>query len=118
MMTADLTGSAGVLSERCGDQSLRSAWNCQRLSPPKALTAEQVTSNAIELVTYFLTYDLLNCLASGHVPGSINIGLGGQFAMWAGSLIPMNADLVIVAETSAQVDEAVRTTRACWYRKC
>ncbi len=44
---------------------------------------------------------------AGHIAGSINIGLGGQFAMWAGSLIPLNSELVIVAETSAQVDEAI-----------
>jgi rhodanese-related sulfurtransferase len=44
---------------------------------------------------------------AGHVPGSVNIGLGGQFAMWAGSLIPLNASIVIVADATAQVDEAV-----------
>ena len=44
---------------------------------------------------------------NGHVPGSVNIGLGGQFAMWAGSLIPISANIVIVATTKAQVDEAV-----------
>jgi hydroxyacylglutathione hydrolase len=44
---------------------------------------------------------------AGHVPGSLNIGLGGQFAIWAGSLIPLTAPLVIVAESEQQVDEAV-----------
>lgn len=44
---------------------------------------------------------------AGHVPRSLNIGLGGQFASWAGSLIPLTAALVIVAESKEQVDEAV-----------
>jgi glyoxylase-like metal-dependent hydrolase (beta-lactamase superfamily II)/rhodanese-related sulfurtransferase len=44
---------------------------------------------------------------AGHVPGSVNIGLGGQFASWAGSLIPLGAPLIVVADTEAQVDEAV-----------
>jgi hydroxyacylglutathione hydrolase len=44
---------------------------------------------------------------AGHVPGSLNIGLGGQFASWAGSLIPPTAPIVIVAESEEQVDEAV-----------
>ena len=44
---------------------------------------------------------------AGHVPGSVNIGLGGQFAMWAGSLIPLNAAIVVIADTKAQVDESV-----------
>ena len=44
---------------------------------------------------------------AGHVPGAVNIGLGGQFASWAGSLIPMGTPLVIVAEDEAGVSEAV-----------
>jgi rhodanese-related sulfurtransferase len=43
----------------------------------------------------------------GHVPGAINIGLGGQFAMWAGSLIPLQTPIILVAESEAKVDEAV-----------
>ena len=43
---------------------------------------------------------------SGHVPGSLNIGLGGQFASWAGSLIPITAPIVIVANSADQVEEA------------
>ncbi|HKP38124.1 MAG TPA: MBL fold metallo-hydrolase [Pyrinomonadaceae bacterium] len=42
----------------------------------------------------------------GHVPGSLNIGLGGQFASWAGCLIPMEAPVVIVADSIEKVDEA------------
>ncbi|HYW73275.1 MAG TPA: MBL fold metallo-hydrolase [Pyrinomonadaceae bacterium] len=43
---------------------------------------------------------------AAHVPGSLNIGLGGQFASWAGSLIPLPAPIVIVADSAAQVEEA------------
>jgi len=42
----------------------------------------------------------------GHIPRSVNIGLGGQFASWAGTLIPIGTSLAVVAETAAQVDEA------------
>ncbi|HEY2846931.1 MAG TPA: MBL fold metallo-hydrolase [Pyrinomonadaceae bacterium] len=44
---------------------------------------------------------------AGHVPNSINIGLGGQFASWAGTLIPIGTPLAVVASTKDQVDEAV-----------
>jgi rhodanese-related sulfurtransferase len=44
---------------------------------------------------------------AAHVPGSLNIGLGGQFAMWAGSLIPLTATIIVIADTTAQVDESV-----------
>jgi len=43
---------------------------------------------------------------AGHVPGSLNIGLGGQFASWAGSLIPLSSAIVIVAESEEKVGEA------------
>lgn len=44
---------------------------------------------------------------AGHAPNSINIGLGGQFASWAGTLIPIGTPLAIVAEDAEQVGEAV-----------
>ncbi len=43
---------------------------------------------------------------AGHVPGALNIGLGGQFASWAGSLIPMTSPIVIIADSVDQVEEA------------
>ncbi|MBK7394234.1 MAG: MBL fold metallo-hydrolase [Chloracidobacterium sp.] len=43
----------------------------------------------------------------GHIPNSINIGLGGQFASWAGTLIPIGTQIAIVAQTQEQIDEAV-----------
>ncbi|MDM7923356.1 MAG: rhodanese-like domain-containing protein [Pyrinomonadaceae bacterium] len=42
----------------------------------------------------------------GHVPNSVNIGLGGQFASWAGTLIPIGTSVAIVADAQDQVDEA------------
>jgi hydroxyacylglutathione hydrolase len=44
---------------------------------------------------------------AGHVPGALNVGLGGQFASWAGALIPLGTPLIIVASEEAQVDEAM-----------
>jgi glyoxylase-like metal-dependent hydrolase (beta-lactamase superfamily II)/rhodanese-related sulfurtransferase len=43
---------------------------------------------------------------AGHLPGSLNIGLGGQFAIWAGTLIPMKTPILIVAESEEKVREA------------
>jgi rhodanese-related sulfurtransferase len=44
---------------------------------------------------------------AGHVPGAINIGLRGQFASWAGTLIDHERELVIVGDSHDQSDEAV-----------
>lgn len=43
---------------------------------------------------------------AAHVPGSLNIGLGGQFASWAGCLIPLNTSLIVVAENDERVQES------------
>lgn len=42
-----------------------------------------------------------------HIPNSFNIGLGGQFASWAGTLVPIGAPIAVVAESETQVEEAV-----------
>jgi glyoxylase-like metal-dependent hydrolase (beta-lactamase superfamily II)/rhodanese-related sulfurtransferase len=44
---------------------------------------------------------------AGHLPGSINIGLGGQYASWAGTLLRENDEIVIVADNRERADEAV-----------
>lgn len=44
---------------------------------------------------------------AGHIPGAINIGLGGQYASWCGTLLPFDAELVIVADDEARAAEAV-----------
>ena len=43
----------------------------------------------------------------GHVPGSQNVGLGGQFASWAGTLLDPARPLLIVAGDDDRVAEAV-----------
>lgn len=43
---------------------------------------------------------------AGHVPGSVNIGLGGQFASWAGRLLGLDTPLVLVAEDNERVAES------------
>lgn len=44
---------------------------------------------------------------AGHLPRSVNIGLGGQFASWAGTLIDAATPLVVVAAGEERVREAV-----------
>jgi glyoxylase-like metal-dependent hydrolase (beta-lactamase superfamily II)/rhodanese-related sulfurtransferase len=44
--------------------------------------------------------------AAGHVPGSINIALSGQFASWAGALLGLSAHAVLIAAGDEQISEA------------
>jgi len=44
--------------------------------------------------------------AAGHLPGSINIALAGQFASWAGGIMGIHSKPVLVGDTDAQIEEA------------
>jgi len=44
---------------------------------------------------------------AGHITRAINIGLGGQYASWCGTLLSANDDLVIVADSVDRSQEAV-----------
>jgi glyoxylase-like metal-dependent hydrolase (beta-lactamase superfamily II)/rhodanese-related sulfurtransferase len=43
---------------------------------------------------------------AGHVPGSVQIGLSGQFASWAGTLLGLDQAIVLVAEGAEHAAEA------------
>ncbi len=49
--------------------------------------------------------------AKGHIAGSINIGLGGQYATWAGTLLDTNRLIVIIAEPGREQEAALRLGR-------
>jgi hydroxyacylglutathione hydrolase len=49
--------------------------------------------------------------AKGHLAGSINIGLGGQYATWAGSILDRAKPIVIVAEPGREQEAALRLGR-------
>jgi hydroxyacylglutathione hydrolase len=50
--------------------------------------------------------------AAGHVPGSINVALSGQFASWAATMLGLMAHPVLIADTDQQIEEArVRLAR-------
>ena len=49
---------------------------------------------------------------AAHIPNAINIGLGGQFATWAGTLVTIGTPVAIAAATREQINEAfMRLTR-------
>jgi glyoxylase-like metal-dependent hydrolase (beta-lactamase superfamily II)/rhodanese-related sulfurtransferase len=44
--------------------------------------------------------------AAAYVPGSVNIALSGQFASWAGTVLGLTAQPVLIAATDEQLEEA------------
>lgn len=49
--------------------------------------------------------------AKGHLAGSINIGLGGQYATWAGTVLDRARPIIIVADPGGEQEAAVRLGR-------
>ena len=49
--------------------------------------------------------------AIGHLTGSISIGLGGQYATWAGTVLDPERPIVLVAETGREEEAAMRLGR-------
>ena len=105
IMTTDLPDAPKYFAEdaeinRAGASALKEVAKPTALSPEyvRQLQADGHVVLDVRSATEF---------GAGHVPGSINIGLGGQFAMWAASLIPLTTPLIIVAESEEKVQEAV-----------
>lgn len=104
IMTADLAEPPAYFSKdaeinRSGAESLNG------LPTAVALPVAEVSKLAAEGAVILDVRDAA-AFGAGHIPGALNIGLGGQFASWAGSLIPMSAPIVIVAGSDEKVAEA------------
>ena len=105
MMTSDLPESPAYFPEdaeinRTGAPALA------EVPPPAPLAPHEVEYLA---ANGHLILDVRSAadFGGGHLLGSLNIGLAGQFAIWAGTLIPMRTPIVIVADSEEKVREAV-----------
>ena len=49
--------------------------------------------------------------AAAHLAGSINIGLGGQYATWAGTVLDREHPIVIIADPGRENESAMRLGR-------
>jgi len=49
--------------------------------------------------------------AAAHLSGSINIGLGGQYATWAGTVLDRTHPIVIIADPGRESEAAIRLGR-------
>lgn len=105
MMTVDLPEPPGYFSKdaeinRTGAPALT------EISRPAALAPQEVEKLA---AAGYLILDVRGAaeFGAGHVPGSTHVGLNGQFAIWAASLISIGTPMVIVAESEEKAAEAV-----------
>ena len=102
MMTLDLP-EVPEYFPRDAELNRKGATSLGELAEPVALSPDQIDPSED------LVLDIRNAAAfgSGHISGAVNIGLRGQFASWAGTLLPTDRKIVVVAEYEAEVDEAV-----------
>lgn len=67
---------------------------------------EEVNQGALILDTR-----LPDIFATGFIPGSINIGLDGSFAIWVGTIIPVSKKIIIVADDKRVEESVTRLAR-------
>lgn len=84
-------------------QNLKGSRSLADLPKPKQLSTEEIEN----LDGVILDVRVNHEYGAKHIPNAINIGLGGQFASWAGTLITVGTPIAIAAETKEQIDEAV-----------
>ncbi|MDQ3175113.1 MAG: MBL fold metallo-hydrolase [Acidobacteriota bacterium] len=104
MMTSELPAAPAYFS-RDAEINRQGAAPLAALPKPAALSPLEVA----EMISQgYVVLDVRSAAEFGaaHVPGSINIGLGGQFAIWAASLISLQSPIVIIADSETKVDEA------------
>lgn len=102
MMTENLSETPAYFPKSVA-KNLSGAKNLEQLSKPEKMSAREIK----DFSGVILDVRGVDEYGAGHVPNALNIGLGGQFAAWAGTLIETDAPIVVVADTEDKIDEAV-----------
>ena len=83
-------------------QNLKGSESLEDLPKPEAMTTEEIKDFDGVVIDIRPNTEF----GAGHIPNSINIGLGGQFASWAGTLIPIGTPVAIASDNQEHIDEA------------
>lgn len=73
--------------------------------------SEDEFAKAIENGAIVLDTRKADDFEKGFVPGSINIGLNGQYAIWTGTLININQPLVLITDVGREYESVLRLAR-------
>ncbi len=107
MMTKNLSEAPAYFQKSIA-KNLKGAPTLEDLPKPARLPAQTVKDFTGVIL------DVRNADEYGamHVPNAFNIGLGGQFASWAGTLIDTETPVIIIADTEDKaVEAAMRLAR-------
>jgi glyoxylase-like metal-dependent hydrolase (beta-lactamase superfamily II)/rhodanese-related sulfurtransferase len=83
----------------------------------KALNLEAF-DKAIAMGACVLDTRVADVFEKGFIPGSLNIGLNGMFAVWVGTLIDINKPLVLICEEGKEKESILRLARVGYENVC
>lgn len=79
-------------------------------TPPLAMTLDEVLDRQARGAALLDTRDAAD-YAHAHLRGSIDVGLGGRFAEYAGDVIPPDRDIVLISDPGSELEAKVRLAR-------
>jgi glyoxylase-like metal-dependent hydrolase (beta-lactamase superfamily II)/rhodanese-related sulfurtransferase len=80
-------------------------------APPPAIGVEAFAARAAEGTAIVDVRSNVE-FGAGHIPGSLNVGLGGQFASWSGTLLdPARPILLVAGDGDRAAEAAMRLAR-------
>jgi hydroxyacylglutathione hydrolase len=80
------------------------------IDAPRAMSAPELSHAAGHGATILDTRDEAS-FAAGHIPGAVFVGLGDTFGQWAGSMIPIDREVVLVLGRRDDLDHALAQLR-------
>jgi glyoxylase-like metal-dependent hydrolase (beta-lactamase superfamily II)/rhodanese-related sulfurtransferase len=104
LLTAELPERPGYFAQDA-EMNRTGAPALEELPPLAGLTAEQVLDRQRAGAIVLDTRPAMQ-FGAGHIPGSVNIPLGGQYASSAATLLGLDREIVLVAEEEAALEES------------
>jgi hydroxyacylglutathione hydrolase len=95
-----------AMINKSGTSDLNKVMNTTRIELTPDEVKKEVKAGAVLLDTREP-----DSFEKGFVPGSVNIGLKGSFAIWAATLIDINSPLVIIADEGKAEESILRLAR-------
>ncbi len=111
MLTAELPERPGYFS-RDAEINRDGAEAMEELPPLAALSPDEVADKIGQRVdgpaasAVVLDTRPSNDFFASHIPGSVHIALSGQFAAWAGALIGLDREIILIAEDPERTEES------------
>jgi hydroxyacylglutathione hydrolase len=90
---------------RMRTQNLAGVAHLGVLTEPPALSVNEV-DKPLQADAVVLDTRSPEAFGGGHIPGALNVGLGPAFATWAGTILPADADVVLLVDRPDDVWEA------------